>query len=163
MRQGWTRVALALLLGGVLLQVRAGEVYRWQDSRGQWHFGDPGAAAPGATVQRPVVPMSIIEPGRRPVSVPAYAGDEAESSGSGKRSSRVYTRVLPDEKTPRKKKRARKADGDVAGPAPGIDNRESHQRYCERWREKLRKSRLGLRDHEAQDAYDRECILNVHW
>ncbi len=164
MRQGWTRAALALLLGGGLLQAVAGEVYRWQDSRGQWHFGDPGAAAPGSVVQRPVLPMSIIEPGPGSTA-PAYT-DEALPSRSGKRPAKMYSLKPLREQTASKKKRGRKADKGLAEPAPvmaGVDGREAHQRYCDRWREKLRKSRLGLRDHEAQDAYDRECILNVHW
>lgn len=165
MRQGWAGAALVLLLGGVLcgilLPARAGEVYRWQDGRGQWHFGDPGVAAPGATVQRPVAPMSIIEPGHRPA--PVYTGEASAPDGSPKRSARMYGVNPPEEKISRKRKRTKKADSRVAEAAPATDDRERHQRYCERWREKLRTSRLGLRDHEAQDAYDRECILNVHW
>lgn len=145
MRHGWTGLALALCLSSA----GAAEVYRWQDERGQWHFSDPQAAGSRAQPLSSGPPISIVPMHKPPA--PGRVVDlapEEPLAGKGRKAAKGTRRSA---KT--------REQGDLST----VEDRQVHARYCERQREKLRKSKLGLRDHEAQDAYDRECILKVHW
>jgi hypothetical protein len=67
--------------------------------------------------------------------------------------------VLPPSPEPR-----RTSDGQRATKGADMPSElERKREHCERWRERLYRSRLGLRDHEGQLAYERECILKMRW
>lgn len=119
----------------------AGEVYRWQDGAGVWHFGGPQSAPVSAKPFVAVMPISVIESSKPTAYGYVQKMDESER--------------LIKVKVSKAEKRAEKI--------PHISERAKHQDYCEKWRERLYRSRLGLRDHENQAAYERECILKVHW
>jgi len=137
--QGWMRVALFFIAGSAW----AGQVYRWQDMSGKWHFDDSRNAPVYAEPFVAVNPLSVIET-RRPV-----AFEHAVSADKRKKPSKT-----------RDHKAKERAEG---APSINIDDVEHHRAYCDKWRERLYKSRMGLRDHENQAAYERECILKVHW
>lgn len=127
---------IGILLGLLAGFASGGEVYRWQDSSGQWHFGSGAVVPDGAERAEATNAVSIVKVA--PVKSPYGAK-------SGERNPRLEARTNMDEVV-KVAEAARKA-----------------KEKCERWRERLRRSRLGLRDHEAQAAYERECVLNVRW
>lgn len=140
MCQGLMKVVLLFVVGSAW----AGEVYRWQDVDGKWHFGDPQGAPGYAEPFVAVVPLSVIETKK----IAPHDSVDAVVDESNKGS-----------KTKVRKNRKRKEQYQ----AVDVNDRERHKVHCDKWRERLYRSRLGLRDHEGQSAYERECILKVHW
>lgn len=139
---------MALLLAVLMAPVWAAEAYRWRDEHGVWQFSSPEGAPPkaeGFTLADPVV---VDMPRPKPSAAPATAaaGKEQASRKTGK------------------KRRRRLVDADdPAGlllDAPATDSAQRRQ-LCEKWRNTMLRKRHF--DHEEQDAYDRECVLKVHW
>lgn len=140
MYQGLIKVILLFIAGFAA----ADEVYRWQDEGGRWHFGGRQSAPEHAEPFFAAAPFSVVET-----------------------SSRVQYRQALEEfdetktQTKTKTRKSRKGTGGDRGV--DVNDRERHKTYCDKWRDRMYKSRLGLRDHENQAAYERECILKVHW
>lgn len=138
-------IAGLLLLGLCCGHLSAAEVLRWQDSQGQWHFGGPEAAAENAE------PVVMAPPSRGLDMKLDMKLDDAVVTSPARRGKRKAVERRLEEPAAEDRKTSRKRQP------------QTQKEFCEQWRERLRKSRLGLRDHEAQDAYGRECILSVHW
>jgi hypothetical protein len=142
MYQGLIRVVLLFVASSAW----ADEVYRWQDAGGKWHFGGLQSAPAYAEPFVARAPLSVIK-------AEVIRADKPEP----------YERVaVPDKHSNRLKIKVSKSRRRTEN-IPDIDDREHHRVYCDKWRERLYRSRLGLRDHENQSAYERECILKVHW
>ncbi len=142
MYQGLIRVVLLFVASSVW----ADEVYRWQDASGKWHFGGLQGAPAYAEPFVAMAPLSVIKIEVIEADKPATYERVAVSD---KRNNRFKTKVSKSIRRTVK--------------IPDIDDHEHHRVYCDKWRERLYRSRLGLRDHENQSAYERECILKVHW
>ncbi|MDI1300276.1 MAG: DUF4124 domain-containing protein [bacterium] len=142
MYQGLIRVVLLLVASSVW----ADEVYRWQDASGKWHFGGLQSAPAYAEPFVAMAPLSVIKTEVIKVDKPA-----------------IYEHIaVPDKPRNGLKIKVSRSRGRTE-KIPDIDDREHHRVYCDKWRERLYRSRLGLLDHENQSAYERECILKVHW
>lgn len=139
MYQGWMRVVLFFIASSAW----AGQVYRWQDMNGKWHFDDSQNAPVYAEPFVAVSPLSVIETNKAAVFEHAVVTDKRKK--------------LPKARVSKSRKKAENL------PSISVDDRERYRVYCDKWRERLYKSRLGLRDHENQAAYERECILKVRW
>jgi hypothetical protein len=134
------------LLVAMISTAGAEEAYRWRDGQGHWHFGG-ASAAPGSA--------EAFDPGQPEVVVMPH----------------VAAGVAPVAKEARRKKaapaRTRRARATGAkGPESALQalppgDRKQHEQLCDKWREQLLAKRHF--DHRQEDAYDRECILKVHW
>lgn len=142
MYQGLIRVVLLFIASSVW----ADEVYRWQDVSGKWHFGGLQSAPAYAEPFVAMTPLSVIKTDVVKADKPVIYERVAVID---KRSNKLRINVTKSRRKTEK--------------IPDIDDREHHRVYCDKWRERLYRSRLGLRDHENQSAYERECILKVHW
>ena len=169
MNQGLIRAALVLV---AIQSAWGADVYRWQDAAGQWHYGDAVAAAQNAKVIQitpPVLvpfamPTSTLSAGMMPTGANPQS---AYKSGKNKEKRRESAVSKPP--STRKSGKAKSQSptnvqhSSFRGAPPPVEDRDAHREYCDRWRDRLHKSRLRLRDHEAQYAYDRECISKEHW
>lgn len=135
MNQKWQ--SLVLLLAVQSATAGAEQIYRWQDEAGRWHFAGEQSAPQSASPVTDEAAISVVKM-KRLAEPPAAGGGDATNK---KRASAERAKKVPDIVRERERRRVR----------------------CERWGERLRHSRLGLRDHEGQDAYDRECIQKVRW
>lgn len=143
------------LMGFVLVffaaSALAEDVYHWRDDGGQWHFGSEQSAPAYAKRFESTIPISVVE---TIVVMPSQVVMPSHREPA----SDVVTLPRKSRKKSTKRKSAPKSHESVA-----VEDRERHRDFCDRWREQLRRSRLGLHDHEGQSAYERECILKVHW
>lgn len=137
MCQGLMLVFLVFTMGSSWAE----EVYRWQDGSGTWHFTGQQSAPVNAKPFVAAVPVSVVE---MHVST-AY--EHVEETGGRKKPKKLKVSKV----------------GKSAWKNKYLNDREYHLDYCEKWRERLYRTRLGQRDHEDQAAYERECILKVHW
>ena len=136
---------MGLLLATLVVPAAADEAYRWQDARGAWHFsgreGAPAQAEGFRLAEPVVVDMPVPDAGSRL----APAGDKPARKG---------------------RKKSRKQPLDMDDPARRLEDvpvtdRDKHRLLCEKWHDSMLRKRHF--DHDEQDAYDRECILKVHW
>lgn len=139
MCQGLIKVVLLLVAGFTW----AGDVYRWQDINGKWHFDGRQSAPAYAEPFVAAAPLSVIQA----IKPAPYK----------------YVAVVDEAKKQKKSKASKSRKKLESAQSVSIDDREYHRVYCDKWRERLYRSQLGLRDHEGQAAYEHECILNVRW
>jgi hypothetical protein len=165
------------MIGFVLFFVAAlataDEIYRWQDESGADHFSNQQSAPVNAQLFKAGVPISVVEmvevkasksfpvelsPTKRRHSRSSRTRPSPVESESGSLYSESQGQLKGHKKRPVKKQRQLQEHTMVP-----VSDIEHHRIFCDNWRERLRRSRLGLRDHEGQSAYERECILKVHW
>lgn len=114
------------------------ELLRWQDAAGQWHFSSPAQAETGAQVFE--------------ITTPASAGLNLLGDDG--------VLLVPHEALRRSERPERKNKDAVES---WWLQRQHLRTSCEQWRERLRRSARGLRDSDAQRAYENKCILGVRW
>lgn len=133
------------LLAAMISTAAADEAWRWQDGNGTWHFSSRDSAPTQAQgFELPRAGMVGTAPVASPSSVPGPVG----------------ARKSPGKHRARHRQGGEDDPGKLLQQIP-VGDREQHRQLCEKWHDKLQRERHF--DHEAQDAYDRECILKVHW